>query len=201
MSVFKLPVWVMETIDRIRRGFLWKKNSNEDKGISLANWELVCKPKKFGGLGVIDIQLFNDALLLKWYWYWCQPELRLWKSVILISHRTRRKSDVPSCQFFTNTLKKAIIFGDNNMIWEIGDGSNIRFWQQNWGFGILKYKFPDIFALTNDPAISVQEAFQTQCAEEIFTELDLDLFGDQVEQLQTILDSIQLIPSTQDRAK
>lgn len=48
-----------------------------ERGIRLANWELVCKPRKIGGLGIIDITVFNDALLAKWYWYWNKPESKL----------------------------------------------------------------------------------------------------------------------------
>jgi hypothetical protein len=32
---------------------------------SLAAWELLCKPKDKGGLGIINLELQNDALLLK----------------------------------------------------------------------------------------------------------------------------------------
>jgi hypothetical protein len=31
----------------------------------LAAWTLVCKPKKYGGLGVLNLELQNKALLLK----------------------------------------------------------------------------------------------------------------------------------------
>lgn len=32
---------------------------------SLARWDLVCRPKNRGGLGIIDLQLQSQALLLK----------------------------------------------------------------------------------------------------------------------------------------
>ena len=32
---------------------------------SLAAWDLVCRPKSFGGLGVMDLSVQNDALLIK----------------------------------------------------------------------------------------------------------------------------------------
>ena len=32
---------------------------------SLVVWELVSRPKKYGGLGVLDLSVQNDALLLK----------------------------------------------------------------------------------------------------------------------------------------
>lgn len=75
MSVFKLPVWVINEIDKTRRKFLWKKNTGEGRGIALANWELVCKPKRVGGLGVIDLHVFNEALEISNYIISC------WQSV------------------------------------------------------------------------------------------------------------------------
>ena len=35
------------------------------KAVSLAAWELVCRPKNKGGLGVIDLKIQNQGLLLK----------------------------------------------------------------------------------------------------------------------------------------
>lgn len=47
------------------------------KKMSLANWNLVCKPKEFGGLGIMDLKMFNQALLIKWYDQWEKPNQSL----------------------------------------------------------------------------------------------------------------------------
>lgn len=67
MSCFKLPIWVIEEIDKTRRNFLWHGVSAQKK-INLANWDLVCTPKQLGGLGVMDLKVFNNTLLIKWLW-------------------------------------------------------------------------------------------------------------------------------------
>lgn len=87
--------------------FLWKKNSVDQKGIPLANWEMICKSKKFGGLGIIDLQAFNEALLTKWCWQWTKPELRLWKSLFNTAYEINNKGEGPNCKFFQQTLKSA----------------------------------------------------------------------------------------------
>jgi hypothetical protein len=33
--------------------------------MSLVNWKVVTRPKKYGGLGIVDIQIMNRALLIK----------------------------------------------------------------------------------------------------------------------------------------
>ena len=34
----------------------------------MIKWENVCLPKDFGGLGITNTRLLNEALLLKWVW-------------------------------------------------------------------------------------------------------------------------------------
>ena len=66
MCTIKLHPKVIEHLDKLRRYCLWAKNSEDGvKNNSLAAWELVCRPKCKGGLGVIDIKTQNVALLLK----------------------------------------------------------------------------------------------------------------------------------------
>lgn len=66
MCTLKLPKKVILHIDRARRHCLWRKNSDpETKTHSLAAWDIVCKPKKKGGLGIINLEIQNTALLLK----------------------------------------------------------------------------------------------------------------------------------------
>lgn len=65
MSVFRLPQWLVQDIEKIRRDFLWHGAQQQCK-IHLANWDMVTLPKKMGGLGIIGIRNFNRALLAKW---------------------------------------------------------------------------------------------------------------------------------------
>jgi hypothetical protein len=43
----------------------WRGNSEKKRGGNLVAWEVVQKPKDKGGLGVINLRLQNDALLMK----------------------------------------------------------------------------------------------------------------------------------------
>lgn len=65
MCSLKLPVAVVETIGKYRKDCLWRDSDFRKKGYNLAAWKMVMKPKDKGGLGVVDLQLQNDALLLK----------------------------------------------------------------------------------------------------------------------------------------
>ena len=61
----KLPAGVVENIDRIRKQYIWRGNDRSKRGGNLAAWPMVNRPKSKGGLGVLNIRIHNDALLLK----------------------------------------------------------------------------------------------------------------------------------------
>ena len=65
MCTIKLPRGVIENIDRIRKQCLWRGNTENRRGGNLVAWETVQKPQKQGGLGIINLKLQNNALLLK----------------------------------------------------------------------------------------------------------------------------------------
>jgi hypothetical protein len=65
MCSFKLLIGVIENIDRIKKRCLWRGTNPEKKGGNLAAWSMVQKPKNKGGLGVRNLRLQNDALLLE----------------------------------------------------------------------------------------------------------------------------------------
>jgi hypothetical protein len=47
--------------------------------ISWVKWEVVCQPKRSGGLGVRDIRAINISLLSKWRWRLLSEDNSLWK--------------------------------------------------------------------------------------------------------------------------
>lgn len=52
-------------MDFFRRRFLWQ----EDQGIRkyhAVKWPAVCSPREIGGLGILDLEIMNIALLGKW---------------------------------------------------------------------------------------------------------------------------------------
>jgi hypothetical protein len=55
MSAIKVPIDILNQIDRYRRHYLWRGSDVNAKKPPLAAWKLVCRPKKKGGLGVIKL--------------------------------------------------------------------------------------------------------------------------------------------------
>ena len=64
LSVFALKKWAIKKIDKVRRSFLWKGAANANGGYCLVRWAKTSRPKKFGGLDILDLELFSIALRL-----------------------------------------------------------------------------------------------------------------------------------------
>jgi hypothetical protein len=56
---------VLKQIDKYRKHCLLRGSDINAKTPQKVAWNLVCLPKSEGGLGVINVEVHNDALLLK----------------------------------------------------------------------------------------------------------------------------------------
>jgi hypothetical protein len=71
MTTFPEHKWLVQRIDRLRRGFL-RRGETPDKvygGHSLVNWPTTCQPKEKDELGILELERFARALRLPWLWF------------------------------------------------------------------------------------------------------------------------------------
>lgn len=77
MSIFKLPCWVVNCIEKIRKDFLWSGPDAHQSKMRLVGWTRLCRSREQGGWGILNLTTFNNALLGKWWWkiinerQWC----------------------------------------------------------------------------------------------------------------------------------
>jgi hypothetical protein len=101
MSMYLLPKTTVKDLDRQRRSFFWQGGGTRKK-YHLVRWQIICKSKKKGGLGIKDIGKMNISLLVKWWWK-LENESGLWQEIIkakylrnsLISSVNHRIDDSP----------------------------------------------------------------------------------------------------------
>jgi hypothetical protein len=83
LMAMSVPIWVIKSIDKIWRGFLWKGRKNVNGGSCLVPWEIVIRPLKYGSLGVSNLQYKSWALQVKWLWLQKTDSSRPWHGMNL----------------------------------------------------------------------------------------------------------------------
>jgi hypothetical protein len=65
MCSLKLPLEFLDHIIGSSRGFFCRGKQIEEKGKWLVKWEKICRPKKAGGIGILNLRTQNIALIMK----------------------------------------------------------------------------------------------------------------------------------------
>jgi hypothetical protein len=81
ITVLEIPLEVLLKIDSIRRAYLWAACEKVSEGKCKVNWDLVCKPKNKGGLGVLNLHKFASALRLRWLWLEWTDHSKPWRGL------------------------------------------------------------------------------------------------------------------------
>jgi hypothetical protein len=89
---------VLEKLDFIESKFFGR--GNRKKKYRLTKWNIICQPKKFGGLGVINLATKNICLLSKWFYkifnddgIWQQMLTNKYLGTKSLSQVTRKSGD------------------------------------------------------------------------------------------------------------
>jgi hypothetical protein len=99
--------------------------------LHLANWQLVCLNKDFGGLGIPNLRDLNLCLLGSWVKRYAHGDNKLWTGIVDRKYNANSPnifcSDaVGSSNFWKGVMwaAQAVKFGYR---WSVGDGNKIRF--------------------------------------------------------------------------
>jgi hypothetical protein len=80
LSFFEIPIGVRKRLDFYRSRFFWQSDGHKKK-YRLTRWNIICRPKDQGGLGVEVLEIKNKCLLSKWL-FKLLTEQGVWKDVM-----------------------------------------------------------------------------------------------------------------------
>ncbi|CAJ2643768.1 unnamed protein product [Trifolium pratense] len=166
-SFFKAPSCVLKELVNIQRKFLWGGSSNTKK-ICWVSWDTICLPKDRGGLGIKNLDLFNQSLLCKWKWRGISDENALWSTLLKYRYgnmvdnfMSQSTNDVIGHSLWWRDIMKigGVVNGDwfkKNVSNVLGDGLSLRFWHDVWLRPVcFKSLFPILFNKALYPNIVV----------------------------------------------
>ena len=167
MSLFPVPVGVVEKIKKIQRSFLWS-GVMDKKSLALVRWDVVQLPKKLGGLNVSNTLNRNLGLLIKWVWRYFQEPNSLWREIIRQKYKyppTLTMMDISTVNkggpwkaicnhLLKNPIARNLLHtGFRMKIWNRED---TYFWHSLWlSDTVLKSSFPRLFSISGLPLAKV----------------------------------------------
>ena len=162
-----IPIGIIKQLERIQGQCPWRKFGN-GHAPSLAAWGLVCRPKNKGSLGVLNLRIHNEAMLLKIVSKFYNKSYIPWVNLLWDTYYHDRVPHATIlcgsfwwrdlCKLmdkFRMVSKVQVLAGDTALFW--GDD-----WNLNHYAGPLDQVFQRLFSFVKDPLLSVKEVFATQ---------------------------------------
>ncbi|XP_026398886.1 uncharacterized protein LOC113294725 [Papaver somniferum] len=135
MNCFRIPKKTCQDMNNLQIDFFWGKNLEHPTGFYPKAWTTICKPKDLGGLGFMNMELFNSAMITKIGWRLEQDKDSLWYKLIdskyllgrnVLNMNTKAKDG-------DSWIWKGVLEGIQNIqhhcIWRIGNGNKIKIWE------------------------------------------------------------------------
>ena len=127
----------------------------------MTKWNLICRPKDQGGLGIEVLTIKNKCLLSKWLFKFLN-EQGVWQELIqnkylrgeTLSQVSPKPSDSP---FWRGVLKvKQEFFALGSF--QIGNGQSTRLWEDTWlGDRPLSVQYPRLFNIVRHKSVLVAD--------------------------------------------
>ena len=161
LSFLEIPKGVLKRLDFYRSRFFWQSDQNKQK-YRLTKWNIVCRPKDQGGLGIEVLDIKNKCLLSKWLYKLINEE-GVWQELLKnkylqnssLSQVTAKPTD---SQFWKGLMGvKENFFSKGKFV--VGNGQKTRFWEDNWlGEVPLAAQYPTLYSIARHKNMLVADA-------------------------------------------
>jgi hypothetical protein len=156
-------------------------------------WKSVCRPKTQGGLGVINLEWQNKALLMKCLHKFFNRVNIPWVNIIWDTHYN---NSLPSAKpvgsfWWKDILKIQDSFKEIAQV-EIGNGKSTLLWHDLWNGKRISENFPELWSFASVKEINISQARLASPNELFHIPLSAEAF-EQLLSLQDTLGNLQLL--------
>lgn len=162
LCTLSLPQGILKQIERIMRQCLWRGNTDTPRQ-SLAAWDLVCRPKKLGGLGVLNLGIQNEALLLKHLFKFFNKMDVPWVTLIWDTYYASSPPQVTQSygSFWWRDVMQLYDNFCKLVVPQVHAGDTVVFWLDRWQLGnsavLMHHRFPWLHSYVIDDTITIKE--------------------------------------------
>lgn len=185
MCTLALPKGIIKQIDKYRKHCLWRGSDINAKTPPKAAWTMVCTPKAQGGLGVIDIEKQNKALLMKNLHKFYNKSDVPWVNLVWEKHYKNGKlpSHIKKGSFWWRDTLKILPDFKQMATPHPHLGDSILLWLDSWEGQPLRDLVPELFSFAINKRITVRQALDFDDFSEAF---QLPLSQPAFEQFQSV---------------
>jgi hypothetical protein len=194
MCTLEIPKAVIKQIDKFRKNCLWRASNVNGRTQPKAAWKLVCRPKIEGGLGIINLEDHNQALLMKSLDKFFNMADIPWVNMMWEKHYKNGKlpSEVKKGSFWWRDILKLLTKFKQLAQVQLGNGKTCYFWEDQWTTQTMLQNFPQAHSFAKNKRITVHSAFNQEETLSLFNlPLSQQAFQ-QVTNIQRKIDSIEL---------
>ena len=167
----KVHQTVIKIFDRSRSHCLWAKNEDSSSVHALAAWPVVCRPKKFGGLGVLNLELQNKALLMKQlHKFYCKEDVP-WVHLVwsLYGPGASHAQSSRGSLWWRDVFSLVKVYRSITRC-TIGNGESTLFWKDFWQSDrLLCDKFPRLYSYAIDEDVTAADLARAEDLSSFFT--------------------------------
>jgi hypothetical protein len=160
LSFFEIPIGVRKRLDFFRSRFFWQSDGSKRK-YRLSKWDIMCRPKDQGGLGIEVLVLKNKCLLSKWLFKILNEE-GMWQELVQNKYLhslslSQVKVGSQDSPFWKGILRvRDDFFSRGHFV--LGNGRMIRFWEDTWlGDAPLASQYPSLFCIVQRKNVLVAD--------------------------------------------
>lgn len=130
MAALLIPKGTLEAMDKRRRAFLWTGEESCHGSKCLIAWDLICRSKRHGGLGIKHLQTQNICLLVKML-FRLYSQSSPWTSWIWREHADSHLGSVDLGPHWRSMIDLLPLLRSQTTI-KVGDGRHTNFWHDIW---------------------------------------------------------------------